>query len=224
MDTHTSPSQLLHWVHHQTNSVELIPSLSSLHLYEDCSHGFEWQAQSLDPQIPPLAALFILFVCVYADWWWWWWWVTEEQWQVSVLRLGPVCCGVVWQHYCLTTVPLTPSLLPASPRETWRVMGTGTAGASLAGAFTGGLCGLLVSCYGPVTLTKQGPVKLSRGWISGDMYSNAPRGDGGRRRGEENQDEETTGANVDAKWEWQVESWSEGEDGERGKEREREKR
>ncbi len=59
--------------------------------------------------------------------------------------------------------PLTPSLLPASPRETWRVMGTGTAGASLAGAFAGGLRGLLVSCYGPVRLTKQGPVKLSRG-------------------------------------------------------------
>lgn len=42
-------------------------------------------------------------------------------------------------------------------------MGTGTAGAALAGAFAGGLCGLLVSCYGPVRLTKQGPVKLSRG-------------------------------------------------------------
>lgn len=42
-------------------------------------------------------------------------------------------------------------------------MGTGTAGASLAGAFAGGLRGLLVSCYGPVRLTKQGPVKLSRG-------------------------------------------------------------
>lgn len=42
-------------------------------------------------------------------------------------------------------------------------MGTGTAGASLAGAFAGGLRGLLVSCYWPVRLTKQGPVKLSRG-------------------------------------------------------------
>ncbi len=93
-------------------------------------------------------------------------------------------------------------------------MGTGTAGASLAGAFAGGLRGLLVSCYGLVRLTKQGPVKLSRGWIS-QICIQTHRGELVAGWGEEDQDEETTGANVDAKWEWQVESWSEGQDGER---------
>lgn len=92
-------------------------------------------------------------------------------------------------------------------------MGTGTAGAALAGAFAGGLCGLLVSCYGPVTLTKQGPVKLSRGWVS-EICIQTQRGEVAGRA-EENQDEETTGANVDAKWEWQVASWSEGKNRER---------
>ncbi|CAB1426048.1 unnamed protein product, partial [Pleuronectes platessa] len=94
--------------------------------------------------------------------------------------------------------PLTPSLLPGSPRETWRVMGTGTAGATLAGAFAGGLRGLLVSRYGPVRLTKQGPVKLSRGRIS-EICIQTHRGEMVAGRSEENQEEETTGANVDAK-------------------------
>jgi len=78
------------------------------------------------------------------------------------------------------------------------VMGTGTAGAALAGAFAGGLCGLLVSCYGPVRLTKQGPVKLSRDRIL-EICIQTHRGEMVVGKGEENQDEETTGVNVDAK-------------------------
>lgn len=54
----------------------------------------------------------------------------------------------------------SPFSMPASPQETWRVIGPGTTGAALAG-----LCGLLVSCYQPVSLTKQGPVKLDRDGI-----------------------------------------------------------
>lgn len=94
-------------------------------------------------------------------------------------------------------------------------MGTGTAGPSLAGAFAGGLCGLLVSCYRPVRLTKQGPVKLSRGWIS-EICIQTHHGEVEPERAEENQDEESTGANVDTKWEWQAEGWSERADRERG--------
>lgn len=69
--------------------------------------------RSLDP---PLAALFtLLCVCTVVG-------ATEEQWWVSVLVPRPVCCGLVWQHRCLTIPAMTPSspssLLPGSPRET----------------------------------------------------------------------------------------------------------
>lgn len=79
-------------------------------------------------------------------------------------------------------------------------MGTGTAGPSLAGAFAGGLHGLLVSCYGPVRLTKQGPVKLRRDCVS-EICIQTHQGEMVAERAEEEQDEETSGANVDAKWE-----------------------
>ena len=52
-----------------------------------------------------------------------------------------------------------------APRDT-EADGDWHRGALLCWCFAGGLCGLLVSCYRPVRLTKQGPVKLSRGWIS----------------------------------------------------------
>lgn len=126
--------------------------------------------------------------------------ITAQRWRVSG---GTPVQSVEVRCDSAASWPPQPllSALPASPPETQRVMGPGTGGAALAGAFAGGLCGLLVSCYWPVRLTKQGPVKLSRGWIS-EMCIQTQRRDA-LGRSEQNQDEETTGANVDAKWEWQ---------------------
>lgn len=139
----------------------LIPSLGR-RLGDDCSHGREWQAQSLHPRSPPLAALFTLScMCMlvvlgggYGD--------GCQRTEAWSSLLWPGVTALLPDHPTRDP-PL--SLLPAPPGETWRVMGAGTGGGggSLAGAFAGGLCGLLVSCYGPVRLTKQGPVKLSRG-------------------------------------------------------------